>query len=92
MNDYNILNLSPFRYVTNGKFKNIPFVIANDYFHSLYIIVDGIHPNLSRFMKGIKQLISQTEMKYKKWQKGVQKDIERAFGVLKFTLRFLQKP
>ena len=43
-------------------------------------------------MKGLKQPTSQTEMKYKKWQKGVQKDIEKAFGILKFTLRFLQKP
>ena len=74
MNDHNILNLSPFRYnLTNGKFENIdkesnvfPFVIGNDNFHSFYILVDEIYPNLSRFVKCIKQPISQTEMKYTK--------------------------
>ena len=74
MNDHNILNLSLFRYnLTNGKFKNIekessvvPFVIGNDNFHLLYILVDGTYPNLSQFVNGIKEPILQTEMKYTK--------------------------
>ena len=60
--NHNIPNLLSFRYNhTNGKFKQIkresnvtPFHIWNENFDSLYILVNGIYPNLSRFVKGIK--------------------------------------
>ena len=68
LHDHNILNLSPFRYnLTNGKFKNIkkesnviPFVVAKDNFHSLYILIDGVGSLLSSTCSSLVQSKSKS--------------------------------
>jgi hypothetical protein len=56
------------------------------------IVVDGIYPKFSRFVKGIKEPITPQEMKYTGWQEAFRKDVESAFGVLKGTGQFLHRP
>jgi hypothetical protein len=70
----------------------VPFQIGKDKFSLLFILVDGIHPPCSRFVKGIKEPISLLEKKYTSWQEGCRKDIGRAFGVLKGTWQRLVRP
>jgi hypothetical protein len=61
-------------------------------FASLEDIDDGIYPSYSRFARGIKVPANREEKKYTSWQEGVRKDVERAFGVLKNTWQFLDRP
>ena len=74
LNDHNILNLSPINYnltkktfeIIENESNAVPFVIGSYFFHLQYIFVDGIYPNLSRFVNSIKQPVSQTVMKITK--------------------------
>ena len=54
--------------------------------------MDGIYPKYSRFVKGIKEPLSEEESKYTAWQEACRKDIERAFGVLKGKFQFMDRP
>jgi hypothetical protein len=91
MNDLNILCLSPFQdRLVNGQFHEleiesgaVPYKILEQEFDKLFLLVDGIYPNYSRFVKGIKEPIIESEKRFTAWQEGARKDIERAFGVLK---------
>jgi hypothetical protein len=100
MNDRNILNLSPFHEsLLNGAFDKlemkagvVPYCVGDEMFDKLFILVDGIYPQYSRFVKGIKQPITTEETKYTAWQEGARKDIERAFGNLKSRWQFAANP
>jgi Plant transposon protein len=100
MNDLNILNLSPFLdTVTNGDFakleqeaKVVPFTIDNQQFNKMFVLVDGIYPKYSRFVRGMSQPITETEKKFTAWQEGARKDIERAFAVLQCKWKILTFP
>jgi hypothetical protein len=70
----------------------VPFKILEEEFQQTWITVDGIYPKYIRFVKGIKQPVTQTERRYTQWQEATRKDIERAFGVLKGTFQFLERP
>jgi hypothetical protein len=61
-------------------------------FQKSFILVDGIYPRYSRFVKGIKEPTSRAESKFTEWQESARKDIERAFGVLKLKLQFMDRP
>jgi hypothetical protein len=88
MNDRSILNLSPFHEsLLNGSFDKlemetevVPYQIGHETFQKLFILVDGIYPQYSRFVKGVKQPITYEETKYTAWQEGARKDVERAFA------------
>jgi hypothetical protein len=100
LNDKNILNLSPFlESLVNGKFAEreaasgaIPFRIGEDEFHQLYVLVDGIYPRYTRFVKGMKEPITPMEKTFTGWQESTRKDIERAFGVLQCKFQVMQRP
>ena len=100
LNDRTILSLSPLLdRLVDGSFHHleeeagvVPFQISNDSFTKTWITVDGIYPKYSRFVKGIKEPVSQTERRFTQWQEAVRKDVERAFGVLKGTWQFLERP
>ena len=101
LNDKNILNLSPFlERLLDGSFASlekeagvVPFYLdETDPFHLLFILVDGIYPRYSRFVRGIKAPITSQQQKFTAWQEAARKDIERAFGVLKERWQFLQRP
>ncbi len=73
------------------KTKNqliVPFKISGEEFNKMFVLVDGIYMNCSRFVKGIKIPLTNEEAKFIKWQEGVRKDIEHAFGNLKILWKF----
>ena len=88
LNDINILNLSPLlASFLDGSFHElesevVPFDIAGMAFNMTFLLVDGIYPKYSRFVKGITEPIGRREKKFTQWQEAARKDIERAFGVL----------
>jgi hypothetical protein len=100
LNDRTILSLSPlFDRLLDGTFHQleveagvVPFKILEEEFDKTWITVDGIYPKYIRFVKGIKQPVTPSECRYTQWQEAVRKDIERAFGVLKGTFQFLERP
>ena len=98
LNDKTILMLSPLlEKMINGTFVDlerplIPFRIANGEFVRLFLLVDGIYPPWSRFVKGIKEPIFHSEKKYSQWQESARKDIERAFGQLQGKFQFMTRP
>lgn len=90
LNDLNILNLSPLLdSLVDGTFDNVekqsrtvPFVINGEIFNFLFLLVDGIYPPYSRFVRTIHEPVTQIEKLFAKWQEAGRKDIERAFGAL----------
>ena len=98
LNDLDILSLSPlmdrildrtFQELEKGS---VPFSIGDEEFLYLYLLVDGIYPALSRFVKAIIHPVGSKETKYTKWQESARKDIERAFGVLQFRWQCVSRP
>ena len=95
-NDLTILAASPFHHkLINGKFEkleqqsnSVPFMIDDDQFSKMYILVDGIYPDYARFVKGIKEPANQRETKFTGWQEACRKDIERSFGIMKSVWKF----
>ena len=47
----------------------------------VWFLVDGIYPELARFVKTVSEPMSPATRSYTKWQEGSRKSIERAFGV-----------
>ena len=102
LNDKTILRMSPLlESMIDGTFEEleteaelVPFRIegTEEPFKSCFILVDGIYPKYSRFVKGIKEPLSEEESKYTAWQEACRKDIERAFGVLKGKFQFMDRP
>jgi len=99
-NDITVLSLSPLMSrLTDGSFEEVekeaavvPFKIEEEEFNKVYFLVDGIYPSYSRFVRGVKLPSSQREKKFTSWQEGARKDVERAFGVMKNTWQFLDRP
>ena len=100
LNDLNILNLSPLLgRLVDGSFVElekeagvVPYNISEEEFDKCFLLVDGIYPKYSRFVKGIKEPISPEETTFTTWQESARKDIERAFGVLKGMWQYLDRP
>ena len=100
LNDLNILNLSPLLdRLVDGSFVEleeeagvVPYSISEEEFDKCFLLVDGIYPKYSRFVKGIKEPISPEETTFTTWQESARKDIERAFGVLKGMWQYLDRP
>ena len=72
MNDINILHVSPlFDAFLNGSFNNLDkrFEIDNQVFqNSCYYLVDGIYPELARFVKTISSPITSAQKEFAAWQ------------------------
>ena len=101
LNDITILSLSPLLdRMTDGSFHAleeeagvlVPFDIGEEQFHKVFMLVDGIYPSYSRFVRGMKQPVHRHERLFTQWQESARKDVERAFGVLKGTWQFLERP
>ena len=70
-----------------------PFEIAGETFYKYLILVDGIYPNLARFVKTLGDGASTpSEKRFTKWQEAIRKLIERAFGVLQIKFQYLARP
>ncbi len=78
----------------DGTFAGMDFGFEIDgkQFTKLYFLVDGIYPELNRFVKTISVPTSFAESKYAVWQEAVRKNIERGFGVFKRKFKIIQHP
>jgi Plant transposon protein len=93
LNDINIWDQSPLlRAFLNGSFArdvDFEYEINGVVFDQLWIMVDGIYPELSRFVKNISEPITDEHKYYSKWQEACRKCVERAFGILKRKFHIL---
>jgi Plant transposon protein len=74
-NDINIWDQSSLlRMFLDGTFLNVDFSfrIGNKTFDKVWIMVDGIYPELSRFVKTISIPVNQVQKMYSKWQEACQ--------------------
>jgi hypothetical protein len=55
----------------------VPFMIKEEQFNKVFVLVDGIYPLYSRFVRGIKVPATREEKKYTSWQEGAREDMER---------------
>jgi Plant transposon protein len=97
-NDVNILKASDFyTSLIDGRFDElerdvVPFVIANQPFNKMFILVDGAYPKFDRLVKPMKFPILPEQKKFKEWQSAARKDIERAFGMLQGRFQAVVRP
>jgi hypothetical protein len=95
LNDINIWNRSYLlKAFLDGSFANdvdFEFQIGDGVFHCLWVMVDGIYPELSRLVKTIQEPVGHKASRYARWQESVRKDVNRAFGVLQRTFHVLVK-
>jgi Plant transposon protein len=96
LNDINIWDQSTLlRSYLDGSFSSMvdfSFQINGKEFQQLWIMVDGIYPELSRFVKNISVPLSESHRKYSKWQESSRKSVERAFGILQRKFMILARP
>jgi Plant transposon protein len=53
----------------------VPFEVNGEEFNQYFILVDGIYPEFSRFVKGIKEPITQLEKKYNAQERRLRKPL-----------------
>ena len=86
LNDINIWEQSPLLAMfTDGTFArdiDFEFEIDDTTFNKLWVLVDGIYPELARFVKTISVPLSKAHKRFAKWQESTRKSVERGFGVL----------
>jgi hypothetical protein len=95
MNDINIWDSSMLhKSLSDGSFEanDFTFEIGGKQFNKLWFLVDGIYPELSRFVKTISVPLNKWEALYSIWQEAKRKDSERGFGVVKGKFGFLRNP
>jgi hypothetical protein len=101
LNDINVLQLSPLmQRLCDGTFGQtevdsgvVPFDIgAWGQFNHTFMLVDGIYPKWSRFVRGYKEPVTDDEKAFTSWQEGARKDVERAFGVFQCKFKAVANP
>jgi Plant transposon protein len=95
LNDINVWEGSPlYRLLldgTWGEFVDFEYQIGEFTSSKLFFLVDGIYPELSRFVKPFGEPVGRRQTKYTNWQEAARKDIERTFGVLQRKFHILVK-
>lgn len=95
MNDINIWERSPLlKAFLDGSFStnvDFEFNIGGKTFSELWILVDGIYPELSRFVKSFDEPVGERDKMYVGWQESSRKSVERAFGVLQRKFQILER-
>lgn len=95
LNDINIWDKSPLlRSFLDGSFdqNDFEFTVGGQKFDKLHFLVDGVYPELSRFMKTISEPLTKRQQQCSGWQEGKRKSIERAHGMLQRKFQCLCKP
>jgi len=95
MNDINVLHNSPlFESFLKGMFDALdyPFEMDDQVFRNCYYLVDGIYPELSRFVKTIPLPVKRDQKRFAEWQEAARKDIERCFGILQCQFQIVSRP
>jgi Plant transposon protein len=81
--------------ILDGSFSHLvdfPYDVGGKSFNQLWLLVDGIYPEVSCFVKTIDEPIDAPKGLYTRWQEASRKDVERAFGVLQRKFQVLRKP
>ena len=95
-NDINIWDRSPLlKSFLEGSFAkevDFEFRVGDQTFNQLWMMVDGIYPELARFVKPLSEPLGRRETKYAAWQESSRKDVERGFGVLQRKFHILVHP
>jgi len=96
MNDINIWDRSPLlQSFLDGSFAadvDFTFLIGDCIFSKLWLLVDGIYPEIARFVKTCSVPIGRMQQVYSAWQESACKDIERVFGVMQRKFHILTRP
>jgi hypothetical protein len=96
LNDINIWDQSPLKkaFIDGSFHKHVDFEfeVAGQVFRHLFLLADGIYPQLARFVKTIDEAIGEKNKRYVVWQEGSRKDIEQAFGVLQRKFHYIVRP
>lgn len=71
---------------------DFPCQIGNEAFDELFISVDGIHADLSQFVKTHFVPLTAKEMKFAAWQESMRKAIKQAFGIFQRKFQTLCRP
>jgi hypothetical protein len=77
---------------THSSLVDFPFSINKQKYTKLWVLVDGIYPEISRFVKTISVPIGKSEKAFARWQEACRKSVERAFGVLQRKFQILTRP
>ena len=68
------------------------YKIGSHTFDKLWLLVDGIYPELARFVKTISVPLNADEQRFVSWQECARKDVEHAFGVLLQKNQIIRSP
>jgi hypothetical protein len=77
-----VLNESPLFDALKGQAPRVQFSVNENEYNMGYYLTDGIYPEWVAFMKTISLPQTNKQKLFAKFQEGVRKDVERAFGVL----------
>lgn len=94
MKDINITDRSPTvgKNVIGDSTPSLPYKVNNIVCTLLYFLAVGIYPDWAIFVKTIKGYLFKKELMLESQQQAVEKDVQRAFGVLVAHLHILQSP
>nr|KAJ0195912.1 hypothetical protein LSAT_V11C700356830 [Lactuca sativa] len=83
-NDLNVLQASPlFNNILQGKAPDMSYIVDGNEYKYEYCLGDGIYPEYAIIVKAYSFPADEKRNLFKLAQKSAQKDVERAFGVLK---------
>jgi len=94
-NDVNTWDQLPLlKSMLDGTLEACDFVfqIGDESFNKVWHMVDGIHPELTRFVKTCAVPMNGFQTDCAAWQEGNRKMIERAFGILQRKFQVLCRP
>jgi hypothetical protein len=77
-----VLNESPLFDALKGQAPRVQFSVNENEYNMGYYLTDGIYPEWAAFMKTISLPQTNKQKLFAKFQEGVRKDVECAFGVL----------
>jgi hypothetical protein len=75
-----------------GDGKDLSFSINGHVYPRFYILTDGVYSQWSCFIHPIYEPQGEKRQHFAKMQKGTQKDVERAFGVLQMHWEIMKNP
>jgi hypothetical protein len=81
---------SSFSYVNEEV--DFQYKINGTTFDHLFILVDGIYPEIARFVQAVSVPVTEEDRRFTIWQEKSRKDVERGFGLLKRKFKVLRDP
>jgi len=94
-NDTNTWDQSPLlKRMLDGSMEecDFHFNVGTESFSEVRFMVDGICPELARFVKTVAVPLNKCQTNCVAWQEGARKMIERAFGILQRKFQILCRP